>query len=142
MVINPYLNFNGNAGEAMNFYKSVFGGDFPMLMRFSDTPQKDQFPENEQQMIAHVALPVGDSMLMASDVPSSMPKSTFGSALSMMVSVDSRDEADRLFNGLSDGAKIDMPLEDAFWGDYFGSLTDKFGIVWMVSFDPNSRKEQ
>lgn len=140
MVINPYLNFNGNAGEAMNFYKSVFGGDFPMLMRFSDTPQKDHFPENEQKMIAHVALRVGDSMLMASDVPSSMQQSTFGSALSMMVSVDSREEADRIFDGLSDGAKIDMPMEDAFWGDYLGSLTDKFGIVWMVSFDANRDK--
>lgn len=142
MVINPYLNFNGNAEEALNFYKKVFGNDFAMVMRFKDTPQADQFPENEQDMIAHVSLPVGNSMLMASDVPSSMPKATFGSALSMMVNVDSREDADRIFNGLSDGAKIDMPLEDAFWGDYFGSLTDKFGIVWMVSFDPNSRKEQ
>ena len=140
MVINPYLNFNGNAEEALNFYKEVFGNDFAMVMRFKDTPQAGQFPENEKDLIAHIALPVGNSMLMASDVASSMPKATFGSALSMMVNVDSREDADRIFGGLSDGAKIDMPLEDAFWGDYFGSLTDKFGILWSISHDPNNRK--
>lgn len=142
MFINPYLNFNGNTEQAFNFYKSIFGGDFPMLMRFKDTPGCEDMPEVEQNHVMHVALPVGSSMLMGTDVPASMPQVTFGSAVSLCVSVDSREDADRIFSALSDGAKIEMPMDDMFWGDYFGHLTDKFGISWMISYDEKRRQQE
>lgn len=138
--INPYLNFNGNTEEAFNFYKSVFGGEFTALMRFGNTPGCEDMPEVEKNGIMHVALPIGSNVIMGTDVPKSMEQVTFGTNSSICVSVDSRAEAERVFNGLAAGGEITMPLEDMFWGDYFGSFVDKFGVLWMISHDPNQNK--
>jgi PhnB protein len=134
-AINPYLNFNGNAEEAFTFYKSIFGGDFAMVMRFKDTQGSENIPANEQDYIMHIALPLAGNMLMGSDVPSSMGKITFSSSVTLSIHTDSREEADKAYAGLSDGGQATMPLADMFWGDYWGMLTDKFGISWMVSFN-------
>lgn len=139
-VINPYLNFNGNTEEAFSFYKSVFGGEFVMLMRFGETPGCEDMPETDKNGIMHVALMIGSSVLMGTDVPSSMEQVKFGSSVSLSTSVESREEADRVFNALSDGGKATMPMQDMFWGDYYGMLTDKFGIQWMISF--NTQQQQ
>jgi PhnB protein len=136
-TINPYLNFNGNTEEVFNFYKSVFGGEFAMVQRFGDAPPSEHSsPSDDPQMIMHIALPIGQhTMLMASDVPGSMPPATQGSNFAISVSADSKEEADRIFNGLSAGGTITMPIANMFWGSYFGMLTDKFDIQWMISFD-------
>ena len=136
-TINPYLNFLGNTEEAFNFYKSVFGGEFAMLQRFKDNPESDKVPENEKDMIMHIALPIGKAnVLMATDALESMGhKLTMGDNISLSVSADSKEEADQLFNGLSAEGIIQMPLQDMFWGSYFGMCKDKFGIQWMMSFD-------
>lgn len=141
-ALNPYLNFNGNTEEVFNFYKSVFGGEFAMLMRFSDVPADVQFDgcvegepsKDESNLIMHIALPIGNNVLMGSDVPSHMPPVTTGTNTSLSVNVESREEADRVFAGLSSGGSVQMPMDTMFWGDYFGMLTDKFGIQWMVNF--------
>lgn len=137
-TINPYLNFNGNTEEAFNFYKSVFGGEFAALIRFGEAPGCDGMPvaENEKGKIMHVALPIGDSILMAGDTLESMGQvTTDGNNFSISINANTKEEADKIFRGLSDGGTIEMPLADAFWGDYFGMLKDRFGVQWMVSFD-------
>lgn len=137
-AINPYLNFGSNCEEAFNFYKSVFGGDFVTLMRFKDVPAEYAMPEDEAEKIMHMALPIGqDVILMGSDTPSNMGSVTTGTNVSISISTDSEAEATRLFNKLSAGGQVTMPLEKAFWGDYFGMLTDKFGVQWMVSYAYN-----
>jgi PhnB protein len=140
--INPYLNFNGNTEEVFNFYKSVFGGEFAMLMRFGDTPGCEDMPETEKNGIMHVALPVGSSVIMGTDVPKSMPQVTNGSSVSLSYHVDSREDADRVYGGLSAGGQATMPMADMFWGSYYGMLTDKFGIQWMISHDPQYLNKQ
>ena len=146
MVINPYLNFNGNTEEVFNFYKSIFGGDFPFVMRFNEMPQDaadgegcvgEGIPENDANGLAHISLPVGQTMLMASDVPSNMPPVVSGTNVSLCISVDSRADADRIFGALSESGTVQMPMQDQFWGDYYGMLVDKYKIQWMVSFNPN-----
>jgi PhnB protein len=140
--INPYLNFSGNTEDAFNFYKSVFGGDFAALMRFRDAPAGEgcdgmQVAENELDKIMHIALPIGDgNVLMATDAIESMgQKLTEGNNFSIAVSAVSREEADRVFTGLADGGKVEMPLAEAFWGAYFGMLQDRFGVRWMIDYD-------
>lgn len=140
--VNPYLNFNGNTEEAFNFYRSVIGGEFAAVMRYKDTEGCEDMPEVEQNHIMHIALPLGSSMLMGTDMPKSMEQVTFGTNSSLCVSVDSREEADHLFNGLSQGGKVTMPMADMFWGDYFGSFFDKFGVQWMISYDPARNNQQ
>ena len=140
-TINPYLNFAGNTEEAFNFYKSVFGGEFAALMRFGDAPGCDEMPvaETDKGKIMHIALPVGTKgdVLMATDAVESMGQSlTEGNNFSVSFSAASREEADRIFSGLADGGEVRMPLADAFWGAYFGALKDRFGIQWMVNYDP------
>ncbi|MEL1243654.1 VOC family protein [Flavobacterium sp. DGU11] len=132
--INPYLNFNGNTEEVFTFYRSVLGGEFAMVMRFRDTEGCEHMPEDEKDGIMHIALPVGSSVIMGTDVPKSMEQVVNGTSVSLCVHMDSREEADRIFNGLSEGGKVTMPMEDMFWGDYFGSFFDKYGIQWMISF--------
>lgn len=135
--INPYLNFPGNTEEAFNFYKKVFGGDFMGgIFRFKDTPDAEKLSKSDQEKVMHVALPMGkDNMLMATDALESMGfKVTFGNNFYISIHADSREEADKLFNGLSEGGKVEMPMADQFWGDYFGSLADKFGVRWMVIY--------
>jgi PhnB protein len=135
-TINPYLNFAGNTEEAFNFYKSVFGGEFISLQRFKDTPEAGKVSENEKNKIMHVALPVGKgNILMATDTLESMgQKLTVGNNFYISLEAESKQEAEKLFKGLSAGGKIEMPLEDAFWGAYFGMFTDKFGVKWMVNY--------
>lgn len=139
--LNPYLNFNGNTEEAFNHYKSVFGGEFTALMRFGDTPGCEDMPETEKNGIMHVALPIGSNMIMGTDVPKSMEQVTFGTNSSISVSVDSREDADLFFNGLAAGGKVGMPMDDMFWGDYYGMLTDKFGVQWMISYNAQQQNK-
>jgi PhnB protein len=136
--INPYINFNGNAEDAFNFYKSVFGGEFAKIMRFKDLASAE-FPvaKNEENKIMHIALPVGKNMLMANDVPEIMGRTNENENRSKIaIRADSKEEAERLFNGLSVGGQIEMPISDSPWGSYFGMFRDKYGIEWMVDFDP------
>jgi PhnB protein len=138
-AINPYLTFAGKAEEAFNFYKSVFGGEFAMLQRFKDTPGSGQTDPKDSNLIMHVALPIGKSnVLMASDVAGPMANGfKEGNNISISISANTKEEADKLYNGLSAGGKQTLPMADQFWGSYFGMLTDKFGINWMMSFDAN-----
>jgi PhnB protein len=135
-TLNPYLNFNGNTEEAFNFYKSVFGGEFISLQRFSDTPHGESMPANEKHKIMHVALPVGKgNILMGTDLLESQGQTLKqGNNYHLSLHPESKDEADQLFNGLAAGGQVTMPLEMAFWGDYFGMCVDKFGISWMVNY--------
>ncbi|MDO6436851.1 VOC family protein [Cyclobacterium sp. 1_MG-2023] len=138
MKINPYLNFDGDAEEAFSFYKSVFGGEFSAFMKMGEAPEAEKLPKEEQSRVMHISLPIGkDTILMASDTMPSMGQTlTKGNTNYISIHPESREEADRLFNGLSEGGEIEMPMEDQFWGDYFGSFTDKFGINWMVNYNP------
>ena len=141
MDLNTYLNFRGNCREAFEFYRSVFGGDFLIMTTFREGPPDmgDMgVPEEERDGVMHVSLPVGDSVLMGSDIPTGFgPPIVEGNNFSVSVSAESREQTDDLFAKLSEGGRVTMPLEDMFWGDYFGSCTDKFGINWQVSFhDP------
>jgi PhnB protein len=135
-TLNPYLNFAGNTEEAFNFYRSVFGGDFTFLQRFKDTPESGRVPEKEKNMLMHVALPVGKgNTLMATDALESMGhKLIVGNNIQLSLEADSKDEAEKLLTGLSAGGTVLMPLQDTFWGAYFGMVKDKFGIQWMVNY--------
>jgi PhnB protein len=135
-AFNPYLNFNGNTEEAFNFYKSVFGGAFAMVMRFRDAPGNENMPPEVLDKIMHIALPIGNgNMLMATDSLESMgQKLVVGNNHYCMLGVDSKEEADSLFAKLSVNGKIEMPLQDTFWGDYYGAFTDQFGIQWMIDY--------
>lgn len=143
-LINPHINFNGNAEEAFTFYKSVFGGAFAKVIRFKDIPSPGfTLDENEGNKIMHIALPIGkNNVLMGNDVPEFMGKVNEQENRSKIsVSTASKEEADKLFNGLSAGGTIEVPIADSFWGSYFGMFRDKYGIEWMVDFDP-AYKEQ
>ena len=135
-AVNPYLNFNGNTEEAFNFYKSVFGGDFLALMRFKDIPGDSQIPEEVKNGIMHIALKIAPNViLMGTDAVESMGQFLkVGNNMHISLEAESREEADKLFNSLSHGGKIEMPMADQFWGDYYGNFADKFGINWMISF--------
>ena len=137
-LINPYINFNGNAEEAFNFYRSVFGGEFAMVMRFKDMPNAGfDISEDEANKIMHIALPIGKNVLMANDVPEIMGRVNENENRSKIsISAESRKEADKLFNGLSAGGTVEMPIGDSPWGSYFGMFRDKYGIEWMIDFDP------
>jgi PhnB protein len=136
--INPHINFNGNAMEAFTFYKSVFGGEFAKIIYLKDL-SGPEFPvaENDKNKILHIALPIGKNILMANDVPESMGRVNENENRSKIsIRVESKEEADQLFNGLSEGGEIEMPIADSPWGSYFGMFRDKFGIEWMVDYDP------
>ena len=137
-AVNTYLNFNGNTEEAFNFYKSVFGGEFANIVRFKDiSSPENPVAENEANKIMHIALPIGKNILMANDVPESMGRVNENENRSkIFVSAESREEADRLFSGLSAGGSIEVPFDNSPWGSYFGMFRDKYGIEWMVDFDP------
>jgi len=138
-VINPHINFNGNAEEAFNFYKSVFGGAFTQIIRLKDLSSPD-FPvaENDANKIMHIALPIGPNLLMGNDVPESMgPVNENENRSKISIRAASREEADQLFSGLSAGGTIEVPIDDSPWGSYFGMFRDQFGIEWIVDFDPN-----
>ena len=138
--INPYINFNGTTEEAFNFYKSVFGGEFAMIMRFGDMPNPN-IPETENNKIMHIALPIGKNILMGNDVPAFMGFVNENENRSKIsISAESKEEADQLFSGLSNGGQIEMPIGDSPWGSYFGMFRDKYGIEWMVDFDPKYKE--
>ena len=137
-LINPHINFNGNAEEAFTFYKSVFGGEFAMIMRFKDMAcSENPISEKEANKIMHIALPIGKNILMGNDVPEIMGRVNENENRSKIaIGAASREEADKLFNGLSAGGTIEVPISDSPWGSYFGMFRDKYGIEWMVDFDP------
>ena len=139
-TINPWINFNGNAEEAFTFYKSVFGGEFTKIIRFQDLASPE-FPvaENEANKIMHIALPIGKSnVLIANDVPEFMGRVNESENRSkIVVSAESKKEADQIFNGLSAGGDVEGPIGDGPWGTYAGMFRDKYGIEWIVEFDPN-----
>lgn len=136
LSFNPYLNFAGNTEEAFKFYKSVFGGEFVMVMRFKDTDQSGKLPDDEKDKIMHISLPIGKgNILMGTDSLESMgQKLNVGNNFYISINAESKEEADDTFGKLSEGGKIDVPMTDMFWGDYFGMFKDKFDIQWMVSF--------
>lgn len=144
MKINTYLNFAGNAEEAFNFYRSVFGGDFSTLVRFKDMPMEGiTISEADQNKIMHIALPIGHDVLMASDAPESMGfKVNFGNNAYISIHPDTKEEADRIFNALSIGGTIEMEIADQPWGDYYGSFKDKFGVQWMVNYRYSEKREK
>lgn len=138
--INPYLHFLGNTEEAFNFYKSVFGGELAEFMRFKDLPAQDcdnTISDSDKEKIMHVALQIGDGqVLMGTDAVGEYAKDAIlGNNISLSVGADSKEEADKIFKGLSDEGEITMPIADSFWGDYFGMCKDKFGVNWMINYD-------
>ncbi|PKB17946.1 VOC family protein [Flavobacterium sp. 5] len=137
-LINPHINFNGNAEEAFNFYKSAFGGEFETIIRFKDISGPDNpISENEANKIMHIALPIGKNILMANDVPERMGRVNENENRSkIVINAESREEADKLFSGLSAGGTIEVPISDSPWGTYFGMFRDKYGIEWMVDYNP------
>ena len=144
MKVNPYLNFDGNAEEAFNFYKSVFGGEFTALQRFKDVPEGQPMPESESELIMHISLPIDkDTVLMASDISKSMGMQ-FNPGNNVYISLhpDSMDEAERLYEELSKDGKVEMKFQKMFWGAYFSSFTDKFGVQWMVNFEDTAEQKK
>ena len=138
-LINPHINFNGNAEEAFNFYKSVFGGEFAKIIRFKDF-SSPEFPvsENEANKIMHIALPIGNNFLMGNDVPQFMGLTNENENRSKIsISAESKEEAIRLFDKLSQDGNIEIPIADNNEESCFGMFRDKFGIEWMVNFDKN-----
>jgi len=138
-TINPWINFNGNAEEAFTFYKSVFGGEFTKIIRFEALSGPDfQIAEEDANKIMHIALPIGPhNVLIANDVPGFMgPVSENENRSKISVSAESREEADKIFNGLSAGGDVEGPIGDSPWGTYAGMFRDKYGIEWIVEFDP------
>lgn len=132
-TINPYINFDGNCGDAFDFYKSAFGGEFVAKQKFGDVPGMDAPPEMKERVM-HVALPIGKTaLLMGSDWSPQFGPMVRGNAFAVTVNTEDKGEADKLFNALSVGGEVTMPMSDAFWGAYFGMFTDKFGISWMVN---------
>ena len=129
-----YLTFDGNCREAFEFYRSVFGGEL-QLSTFAEAPAEMQAPEEEKDRVMHVSLPIGSSVLMGSDTSSFAPPLVTGNNFSLSINVDSREQCDELFAKLSAGGTVTMALQETFWGAYFGSFTDRFGINWMVSYE-------
>jgi PhnB protein len=142
-LINPHINFNGNAEEAFLFYQSVFGGAFSKIIRFKDLASAEfTVAENEANKIMHIALPIGKSILMANDVPEILGRTNENENRSkIVISAESKEEADHLYSGLSAGGQIEMPIGDSPWGTYFGMFRDQYGIEWMVDFDPKEKRE-
>ena len=134
-TLNTYLAFNGNCRGAFDFYRSVFGGEFSVIQTFRDAPPEFAVAEEEKDGIMHVSFPIGSGVLMGSDIPSQFaPPPTVGNNFSLSVAPESREEADRIFGELSQGGSVSFPMQDMFWGSYFGTFTDKFGINWQVNF--------
>jgi PhnB protein len=136
-TINPYINFNGNAEEAFNFYKSVFGGELTGIVRFKDL-KSDEFPvpEEDAEKIMRIVLPIGGNTLIANDVPTALgPVSENENRSKIAITAESKEEADKLFAGLSEGGAVEMPMSDSPWGSYFAMFRDKYGIEWTVEFE-------
>ena len=136
MSLDPYLNFDGDCRAAFDFYKQVFGGEFTAEMTFADGPEGVPVAEGDKDKIMHVSLPIGDSILMGSDVPSDQSPVTSGSNVHISHAPPSVEVAKERFARLSEGGTVTMPLEEQFWGDFFGSCTDRFGVHWMINLTP------
>lgn len=136
-TINPYLNFAGTAEEAFNLYKSVLGGEFVTIQRYKDMPDAGKVSAEDAEKIMHIALPIGNgNILMATDALESMGQKVIpGNNFYLSLNVNSEGEADTVYNALSTGGQATMPMQKSFWGSYFGMLTDKFGINWMISYE-------
>ena len=139
-TVNVYLTFNGNCMEAFDFYKSVFGGEFPYVGKFGEMPPQEGMPEMseaDKNKIMHISLPISqETMLYGSDTGGEWAEHfKEGNNFSLSLNTNSREETEKLFNALSEGGKVTMPLADTFWGAYFGMWQDKFGINWMVNYD-------
>jgi len=142
ITINPWINFNGNAEEAFTFYKSVFGGEFGKIIRMKDLASSE-FPvsENEANKILQITLPIGNNVLIGNDVPAFMgPVSENENRSKIAVRVETKEEGEKVFNGLSAGGAPEMPMAESPWGSYFGMLRDKYGIEWTVEFDPKENR--
>lgn len=141
---NIYLIFDGNCEEAFNFYKSVLGGEFQYIGKFKDIPAGDGMPpvkKEDENKIMHVSLPISkETVLMGSDHGGHGPKFTQGNNFSIALNTDTKEEADRIFRGMSAGGNVTMPMNDTFWGSYFGMITDKFGVNWMISKEQKEGK--
>jgi PhnB protein len=142
VTINPYINFNGNAEEAFTFYKSVFGGEFAGITRFKDIASAEfEVTENEANKIMRITLPIGKNVLIANDVPEMMGRVSENENRSKIaVNADSKEEADRIFEGLSADGAVEMPMAESPWGTYFAMFRDKYGIEWTVEFDPKAAR--
>ena len=142
-TVTPYLIFNGNCEEAFLFYKSVFGSDFSYVGKFSEMPPSEDQPqlsEEDGNKIMHITLPISEGfVLMGSDTNEASGDVKIGTNISISINADSKEEADKLFNGLSAGGNAYMPMAQTFWGAYFGMFTDKFEINWMVNFDEEEK---
>lgn len=140
-MLNPWINFNGNAEEAFSFYKSVFGGEFAKVVRFKDIAS-EEFPvaEKEEDKIMYIALPIGEStVLVANDVPEVLGQVNERENRSkILVRVESKEEADRVFSGLSVGGEVEGPMGDSPWGSYAGMFRDKYGIEWIIETAPSN----
>jgi len=138
-TINPSINFNGNAFEAFTFYKSVFGGEFTNVTRLKEMENPGfEVTEVDADKLMHISLSIGKNVLMGNDVPSFMGKvNEMENRSKISVNCDSKEEADKIFNGLSVDGTVEFPMGDSPWGSYFGMFRDKYGIVWMVDFNPN-----
>jgi len=138
-TVNPYITFNGNCEEAFNFYKEIFGGDFQYVGRYKDMPAADRqnFPTEADKKIMHISLPISkETILMGCDNSETFGQAlTFGNNIFLSINTDSKVSADKIFNGLSGGGQVKMPMNETFWGAYFGVATDKFGIHWTISAD-------
>ena len=138
-TINPYINFNGNAEEAFNFYKSVFGGEFETIVRFKDLEGPEfQVSEEDANKIMRIVLPIGGNVLIANDVPTAMgPVNENENRSKISISAETREEAEKLFDGLSQGGAVEMPMSESPWGTSFAMFRDKYGIEWTVEFADN-----
>ncbi len=134
LKLEPYVRYNGNCEEAFNFYKSAFGGEFVYVMRHKDNPQKEpSLPKEDEEKILHIAIPVGETViLMGADATSDKPAQV-GNNVTLAISAREEEEVRRLFDRLSEGGKVSMPLQKTFWAELYGEFTDKFGINWIVS---------
>lgn len=136
MPVITYLTFDGNCREAFDFYRSVFGGEYAIMQTFADAPPDIGISESDGDKVMHTTLSIGDGLIMGSDSSADFgPPHVAGNNFSLSYSTQSREETDELFAKISEGGTITMPLQDVFWGSYFGSCTDKFGINWMFSYD-------
>lgn len=137
-TINPWINFNGNALEAFTFYKSVFGGEFTKIIRFKDLASAEfTIPEKEENKIMYIALPIGSNVLIGNDVPEFMGQVNENENRSKIsINTESKEEADRLFNGLSLGGTVEGPMGDSPWSTYAGMFRDRYGIEWIIEFSP------
>ena len=133
MQLNPYLFFNGNCEEALNFYKECLGGEFESINRFKDGPEEMggmKVPEKFKEKVMHMTWRFDRNVVMASD---GFEKVTDGGSVTLSVTVDNVDGMDTVFNKLSEGGQVTMPLQDTFWGARFGMFTDRYGIKWMFN---------